>query len=137
MGQVVPIPGAEKPAKIRSIFAPALLPFVTLGIYFFFWWYYINREMADYGKAKRSDELGDSPGMSVLAITLGALIIVPAVLSTINTFKRVQAAQRLAGQEQLNGWIGLILYIVIGPAFYAYLQSGLNNVWAAQARGTA
>jgi len=60
MGQVVPIPGAEKPAKIRSIFTPALLPFVTLGIYLFFWWYYINREMVDYGKAKRSHELGDS-----------------------------------------------------------------------------
>jgi hypothetical protein len=85
--------------------------------------------MADYGKAKGSDELGDSPGKSVLAITLGALIIVPALISTINTFKRVQAAQRLAGQEPLNGWIGLILYIVISPAFYAYLQSGLNNVW--------
>ena len=39
MGQVVPIPGAEKPAKIRSVFAPALLPFVTFVIYLFFWWY--------------------------------------------------------------------------------------------------
>ena len=132
MGQVVPIPGAEKPAKIRSPFAPALLPFITFAIYLFFWWYFINREMADYGKAKGSGELGDSPGKSVLAITLGALIIVPAIISTINTFKRVQEAQRLAGQEQLNGWIGLILYLVISPAFYAYLQSGLNEVWRAE-----
>ena len=55
------------------------------------------------------------------------------IISTINTFKRVQEAQRLAGQEQLNGWIGLILYLVISPAFYAYLQSGLNEVWRAEA----
>ncbi len=137
MGQLVPIPGAERPAKIRSILTPALLPFVTFGIYLFFWWYYINREMADYGKAKRSDALGDSPGTSVLAVTLGALIIVPAILSTINTFKRVQAAQRLAGQEPINGWIGLILFLVIWPAFYAYMQSGLNNVWSAQAARAA
>ena len=133
MGQIVPIPGAEQPAKIRSLFTPALLPFVTFGIYLIFWWYFINREMADYGKAKGSNELGDSPGKSVLAVTLGALIIVPAILSTINTFKRVQAAQRLAGKEQLDGWIGLILFIVISPAFYAYMQSGLNHVWRAQA----
>jgi hypothetical protein len=129
VAQEVPIPGAEKPAKIRSPFAPALLPFITLLIYLFCWWYFINREMADYGKAKGSNELGDSPGKSVLAITLGAFIIVPAILSTINTFKRVQKTQRLAGQEPLNGWIGLILYVVLSPAFYAYLQSGLNTAW--------
>ena len=129
MAQEIQIPGAGTIAKIRSVWAPALLPFVTFAIYLFFWWYYINREMADYGKAKGSNELGDSPGKSVLAITLGALIIVPAILSTINTFKRVQAAQKLAGVEPLNGWIGLILYLVISPALYAYMQSGLNNVW--------
>ena len=138
MAQEVAIPGAEKPAKIRSPWAPALLPFITLGIYFFFWWYYINREMADFGKSEgRTDELGDSPGKSLLAVTLGALIIVPAIISIINTFKRAQAAQRLTGQEPLNGWIGLILYIVLSPAFNAYLQSGLNNAWRQVAQGSA
>jgi hypothetical protein len=137
MAQIVPITGAGASAKIRSPFAPALLPFITLFLYLFFWWYFINREMRDFGKAKGSTELGDSPGKSVLAITLGAIIIVPAIWSHVNTFKRVQAAQRLAGVEQLNGWIGLILYVVISPAFYAYMQSGLNNVWRAQAQGAS
>ena len=135
MAQELQIPGAGTTAKIRSVWAPALLPFVTFAIYLFFWWYYINREMAAYGKAKGSKELGDSPGKSVLAITLGALIIVPAIISTINTFKRVQAAQKLAGVEPLNGWIGLALYVVLSPAFYAYMQSGLNNVWQTVAQG--
>ena len=129
MAQEVQIPGAGTTAKIRSPFAPALLPFITLFIYLFFWWYFINREMKDFGQAKGSTELGDSPGKSVLALTLGALIIVPAVWTTVTTFKRVQAAQKLAGIEPLNGWIGLILYIVLSPAFYAYMQSGLNNLW--------
>ena len=133
MAQQVPIAGAGTTAKIRSLFAPALLPFPTLGIYLFFWWYYINRELRDYGRARGTDELGRSPGKSVLAITLGALIIVPAILSLINTFKRVQRAQQLTGGEALNGWIGLVLYLVISPAFFAYMQSGLNNVWKAQA----
>jgi hypothetical protein len=129
MAQEVQIPGAGTTAKIRSPFAPALLPYITLLIYLFCWWYFINRELKDFGKAKGSSELGDSPGKSVLAITLGALIIVPAVLSHVRTFKRIQTAQRLAGVEPLNGWIGLILYLVISPAFYAYMQSGMNNLW--------
>ena len=115
--------------KLRSPWAVALLPFITLFIYLFCWWYFINRELADLGRAKGSDELGDSPTKSVLAITLGALVIVPAVWTHVTTFKRVQAAQRLTGVEPLNGWIGLILYLLISPAFYAYIQSGLNNVW--------
>jgi Domain of unknown function (DUF4234) len=136
MAQEIQIPGAGTTAKIRSPFAPALLPLITLAIYLFFWWYYINRELKDLGQAKGSDELGDSPGKSLLAITLGWIIIVPAVWTHVTTFKRVQAAQRLAALEPLNGWIGLILYVVITPAFYAYMQSGLNNVWRTVAQET-
>ena len=119
-------------AKIRSPFAPALLPLITFAIYLFCWWYFVNRELRDYGKAKGTEELGTSPGKSVLAITLGAFIVVPAILTLIRTFQRMQKAQQLAGVEVLNGWIGLILYLVISPAFFGYMQSGLNNVWKAQ-----
>ena len=133
MAEVVKIEGTEGTAKIRHILAPALLPFITLWIYFFYWWYQINREMSDYGRAKQTNELGDSPGKSLLAVTLGALIIVPALVSSWNTTKRVQTAQRLTGIEPINGWIALILFLLITPAFYAYLQSGLNPVWRAQA----
>ena len=45
----------------------------------------------------------------------------------------MQAAQRLAGSDPINGWIGLILFLVITPAFYAYVQSGLNPVWEKEA----
>ncbi len=126
----VAIPGSAQGAKIRNVFVVALLVFVTLGIYVFFWWYFVNREMADFGRSRGTRELGESPGISVLAITLGALVIVPAVLSYINTYRRVQATQRLAGQTPtLNGWLALVLLLVISPAFYAYLQSGLNVAW--------
>ena len=129
MAQEITIPGSEGTAKIRNLWAVALLPIITIAIYYFYWWYQINRELKDYGHAKSTDELGESPGTSLLAVTLGALIIVPALVSTFRGFKRVQAAQRLAGVDQLNGWIGLILYVVISPAFFAYVQSGLNAVW--------
>jgi hypothetical protein len=134
MAQVVEIPGAGTTAKIRSPVAVAILAVVTLGIYLFFWWYFINAEMRDYGRARRTEELGTSPGLSVLAITLGALVIVPAIWSTVTTFKRVQAAQRLSGEAPINGWIGLILAVVLAPALYAYMQSGLNSAWRALGR---
>jgi hypothetical protein len=129
MATEVRIPGSDGTAKIRSLWAVALLPFVTIGIYFFYWWYQIHRELKDLGRARSTNELGDSPGKSLLAVTLGALIIVPALVSMYRGFKRVQAAQRLAGLDAINGWIGLILFFVISPALYAYMQSGLNGVW--------
>src|SRR3954454_13460584 len=111
MAEEVQIAGTEATAKIRSPWAPALLPWVTFFIYYFVWYYRINREMVDLGRAKGTDELGDSPGKSLLAITLGALIIVPAIVSIIHTFQRIQTAQRLSGIEpQANGWLGLVMY---------------------------
>jgi hypothetical protein len=106
---------------------------VTLGIYLVFWWYFINRELADYGRAKGTTELGDSPAKSTLALFPGALLIVPAIWTTVTTFQRVQRAQRLTGQTPINGWLALVLWIVITPAFDAYVQSGLNSAWKAQA----
>jgi|SRR3954467_2699642 len=133
MAEEIQIGGTDAMAKIRSPWAPALLPWVTFFIYFFVWYYKINREMADLGRARGSDELGDSPGTSVLAITLGALVIVPAVISTYNTAKRVQAAQRLEGVEpQLNGWLALVMYLLLSPVFFAYEQAELNKAWRAE-----
>ena len=56
----------------------------------------------------------------------------PAIWTTVTTFQRVQAAQRLSGQTPINGWLGIVLYIVISPVMYAYMQSGLNSVWKTQ-----
>jgi hypothetical protein len=133
MAAEVQIAGSGAMAKTREPLGVALLSLVTLGIYAIFWYYFVNREMADLGRARGTDELGDSPGTSVLAITLGALIIVPAVVSVVNTFKRTQVAARLTGVEPLNGWIALIFGLLLTIGLWAYLQSGLNKVWHAQA----
>lgn len=136
MAQELPIAGAGTTAKVRSPVAVAILSVVTLGIYLVCWWYFVNRELADLGRARGTGELGDSPAKSTLALFPGALVIVPALWTTVTTFKRVQAAQRLAGQAPLNGWLALVLYVVISPALYAYMQSGLNGVWKQQAEST-
>ena len=85
--------------------------------------------MADYGRARGTDELGTSPGKSLLAVSLGALIIVPAVMSFFSTHKRITKAQAMTGQTPLSGWLSIILYVVFSPAWLAYMQSGTNSVW--------
>ena len=118
--------------KIRSPWAAALLPIVTLGIYHLVWWYRINCELRDYGKAKGHD-LGQNPTNSLLALFPGFLIIVPALVTYWRGTKRVMGASRLAGKEPPNGWIAIILYVLIAPALWAYIQVSLNDLWQAEA----
>ncbi len=77
MAYEMKIRGTEDEVKVRSPWAAALLPIITLGIYHLVWWYRINRELRDYGKAKGYD-LGQNPTNSVLALFPGGIIIVPA-----------------------------------------------------------
>jgi hypothetical protein len=126
------IRGTQDQVKIRSPWAAALLPIITLGIYHLVWWYRINRELRDYGQAKGYD-LGQNPTNSVLALFPGGLIIVPALISYWRGVKRVQGASRLAGNEPLNGWIAIILYLLLAPALWAYVQVSLNDVWRQEA----
>lgn len=120
--------------KIRNPVTTALLALVTFGIYAIFWYYYINREMADLGRNRGSDELGDSPGTSVLAVTLGALVIVPAILSYVGTGKRVNAAQRYANRaEPMSVGLAVVLLLFLGPVGIWYIQNELNKVWESEA----
>ena len=132
MAYEMQIRGTESKVKIRSPWAAALLPIITLGIYHLVWWYRINRELRDYGQAKGYD-LGQNPTNSVLALFPGGLIIVPALITYWRGTKRVQGAARVGGHEPVNGWIALILYLLLAPGLWAYLQSSLNNVWRSEA----
>ncbi len=128
MAQELRIPNTQDTVKLRNLWAVALLPIVTLGIYHLVWWYRINRELRDYGRAKGYD-LGQNPTMSVLALFPGALLIVPALVTYWRGTKRIQGAARLTGKEPVNGWIALVLYLVVSIGFWAYLQSSLNGIW--------
>ena len=133
MAHELQIPDTQDSVKIRSPWAVALLPIVTLGIYHLVWWYRINRELRDYGRAKGYD-LGQNPTMSLLALFPGVIIIVPALVTYWRGTKRIQGAARLAGKEPPNGWIALVLYLVISIGFWAYLQSSLNAIWRTEAK---
>jgi hypothetical protein len=132
MAQEMTIRGTGSPVRARSPWAVALLPFATLGVYHLVWWYRINRELRDYGHAREQD-LGRSPARSLLALFPGGLLIVPALVTYWRGFERVQSASALAGTERANGWLGLIFYLLLSPALWAYVQSSLNEVWEREA----
>lgn len=136
MAYKMTIRGTQDEVKIRSPWAAALLPFVTLGIYHLVWWYRINRELRDYGRARGYD-LGQSPVNSLLALFPGGIIVVPALVSYWRGVKRAQGAARIAGNEPLNGWIAIILYFLISPGLWAYVQVSLNDVWRQEAEPLA
>ena len=137
MAEEVAIAGTGSTAKLRNPWGVLGLSIITLFIYYFFWWYYINREMRDYGRARGVD-LGQNPGNSVLAITLGALIIVPAIVSLWRTSDRIQRTQETVGFERgANGPIIFILLLLISPVGLWYAQNELNKGWERQASGTA
>ena len=132
MAQLVPIPGAGTEAKVRTPIAVPLLSLITLGIYGIFWWYFINREMADLGRANRVPELGDNPIMSVVAVTIGALVIVPPFVSLWRTCKRIETAQnRVLGSNNFSPILAFVLGVIPILNFIAWylMQSNLNQVW--------
>jgi Domain of unknown function (DUF4234) len=137
MADQVVIAGSSDIAKKRNPWGVLGLTIITIGIYLFFWWYFVNKEMVKLGRARGTTELGDSPGMSALALFPGFLLIVPPLVSYYRGVQRMQAAARITGAEPANGWIALILFVLIGIAFAPYLQSCLNKVWEAQAEGAA
>jgi hypothetical protein len=137
MADQVVIAGTSDTAKKRSPWGVFGLSIITLGIYLFFWWYFVNKEMVKLGRARGTTELGESPGLSALALFPGFLLIVPPLVSYYRGVQRMQAAARITGAEPANGWIALILFLLLGIAFPPYLQSCLNKVWEAQAEGAA
>jgi hypothetical protein len=70
------------PVKIRHPWGAFFLTLVTLGIYYLVWYYKINKELNRYGlEFPAPNPLAVSPGAATLAISLGALIIVPPFVS--------------------------------------------------------
>jgi len=137
MAEEVALAGTEARAKLRNPLGVVGLSIITIGIYYVFWWYFINREMRDFGRARGAD-LGQNPGNSVLALTLGALIIVPALVTLWTTSDRIQRTQEVAGVERpANGPIIFVLLLLIGPVGIWYAQHELNKAWTAQASAGA
>jgi hypothetical protein len=120
---MAPSPVAGLAGKRRNPVAVWLLTLITFGIYGLVWYYKINREARDMGA-------GTSPGTSLLAITLGAFIIVPPFISIYNTGDRIAASQRAAGiAPTCNPLVGLLLWIFVFSTGSVYYQAEMNKIW--------
>jgi hypothetical protein len=129
MAHSIEIARGGSTAKVRNPWGVLGLTFLTLGIYLFFWWYFVNRELRDLGRSRGVD-LGQSPGTSVLAMTLGALIIVPPFVSAWNTGRRLQDAQVALGiQPAGTKPLFFFLHIFSGVGGAVYGQYMLNQIW--------
>jgi hypothetical protein len=136
MAEEVQIQGSQEIGKVRNPLGVIGLMLITLGIYGIVWYYKINKEMAAMGQARGTTECGTNPGQSVLAVTLGIFILVPPFVSTYNTWKRLQATERLTGAPAgMEPGLGFLLSVLLGPVGTYILQSNLNK--ALQAQGGA
>lgn len=119
--------------KVRHPLAPLALGVLTLGIYSLVWYYLINDELRAQGEEVNSV-------MALLAVTVGAVVIVPPFVSMYNTAARIQRVQQRVGlTDQISPVLALVLlFIPVANLFQqAYLQLGLNAAWQRAAGSSA
>lgn len=119
-------------ARIRRPLALVGLNVLTLGVYGTVWYYRANVELREFGRAYGDSKLAASrPGMSLLAVVIGAIVVLPAIVSLIGFVGRVRRAQRYGRSELLSGWLVAVLLcsLVFIPAIPGYVQSSLNELW--------
>ena len=121
--------GTQRDIKVRGpVWSGA---WSITGFYALYWIYVTAKDLSEYGRSKGRD-LGQNPTMTLLAITLGWIIIVPPLVAVFRQAKRIQQAQQLNGVQPFNGWLALVFYIVFSPIYFGFVQSELNKVWAAE-----
>jgi hypothetical protein len=116
---VVEVRGAR--VRVRGLWTVAVLLVVTAGIYYLVWYYRVNRELRDYGRSLGPPNPLDVDLLrTMLAVTIGSLVIVPGAVSVARTFDRIVRAERLSGGERpLSVRVGLVLFVlalVLGSA---------------------
>jgi hypothetical protein len=124
MAEVLVIDGQE--FKKRSPWGVWGLNFITIGIYGLVWYYKINDEARRY---LRDDTI--RPGIALLALIPGFLLIVPPFVSIYRTGQRIDRVEGKAGiQKTVEPILGLL-----AAFFYSlhlpYYQSHLNTTWDA------
>jgi uncharacterized membrane protein YidH (DUF202 family) len=122
VAELVEIDGQQY--KRRSPLGAWGLAFLTLGIYAFVYHYKVNDEARRF--------LGDDtikPGIAVLAVTLGVLLIVPPYISYYRTGERIRRMEQYVGQaNELSPALGLLGAVVM-ILHIPYFQEHLNRIW--------
>jgi hypothetical protein len=112
--------------RIRHPWGVFVLAIITFGIYYLYWYYATNGELRDYG-------IRVVPSLSLLAITVGGLLLVPPFVSEWRYYKRIVRAQEKAGLEErashVLGFVLFLIALILLPFEAVYAQHHLNRVW--------
>jgi Domain of unknown function (DUF4234) len=106
------------------------LSIITLGIYWLYWYYKVNDEMRRFEKDETI-----RPGMALLAVSLGWILIIPPFISVYNTGRHVAHMEERVGLTgPLSPALNLLVYIVLAVGTGLYVQEHLNRVWEVASR---
>jgi hypothetical protein len=102
--------------KLRSFGVGLTLTVVTFGFYFYFWYWFVNDELKDVGAANDDPNLASSsPATSLLAVTLGALLVIPAWLSYYNYGQRIRRAEAAVGVPESERISPPLAFLLLFP----------------------
>jgi hypothetical protein len=122
MAEMVTVEGQQY--KKRDPLGAWGLVFLTLGVYGFVWYYKINDEARRY---LQDDTI--KPGIALLAILLGWIIIVPPFISYYRTGQRIERMQsKVEVPTPISPALGLLAALVLSLNVL-YMQEHLNRVW--------
>lgn len=123
------------PVKRRNPWGAWALNLVTLGIYGIIYWNRINIELRDYSAALRRPFRND-PNISVVAMFIGSIVLIPFLVTIATTARRVSDLQLIVrstrGREPVSPTVAVLLGILLS-AHIVYLQRSLNEIWDAEA----
>src|SRR4051812_41901818 len=80
---------------VRDPWRVGIFSLLTLGCYGIVWFYMVNAELDRYAKAHREPRVGGSPVLAVLGVTVGALLVLPAIATWFWMLARVRRAQHI------------------------------------------
>jgi hypothetical protein len=101
-----------------------LLCIFTCGVYYAIWYHRMAKELGQWSQG----QIETDPGTSVLAVTLGACVLVPPYISWAGTLGRIRQAQQMVGLEpkaQFGTWF---LYTLLAGYGYYWIQEQLNEI---------
>lgn len=96
-----------------------LVPFYSI-----FWYHRLCKEIGEWSQGR----IHTNPATSTLAITLGAIVIVPAIISFAGTLGRIRQCQQMAGLEPRATFWGTMGRMFLVGYGYKWLTEQLNEL---------
>jgi drug/metabolite transporter (DMT)-like permease len=124
---VQPLPTEKTLGKDRSPGQVLGFSIITLGIYFLVWYYMINNEIR-----RHDPDIKVTPILSVIAISIGWVVVFPPFISAYSTAARIRQMQLDEQATQtISPGVALVWYILFGIGYPLYLASQLREHWHA------